>query len=78
MDSLLVIFRALADPSRVRILLLVRRMELSVGEITAVLGQRPAMAFARVNDPFRRVASGLQRFLEDWEKVKAQMAAKKG
>jgi SAM-dependent methyltransferase len=39
MDSLLVIFRALADPSRVRILLLVRRMELSVGEIAVVLGQ---------------------------------------
>lgn len=39
MDALLVILRALADPSRVRILLLVRRMELSVGEIAAVLGQ---------------------------------------
>ena len=39
MDSLLTIFRALADPSRVRILLLVRRMELSVGEVAAVLGQ---------------------------------------
>ncbi|WP_188761050.1 ArsR/SmtB family transcription factor [Sandarakinorhabdus glacialis] len=39
MDELLVILRALADPSRVRILLLVRRMELSVGELAAVLGQ---------------------------------------
>ncbi len=39
MDALLAIFRALADPSRVRILLLVRRMELSVGEIAAILGQ---------------------------------------
>ncbi len=39
MDALLTIFRGLADPSRVRILLLVRRMELSVGEIAAVLGQ---------------------------------------
>ena len=39
MEPLLAIFRALADPSRVRILLLVRRMELSVGEIAAVLGQ---------------------------------------
>lgn len=39
MDSLLTIFRGLADPSRVRILLLVRRMELSVGELAAVLGQ---------------------------------------
>ncbi|MFZ4689729.1 MAG: ArsR/SmtB family transcription factor [Polymorphobacter sp.] len=39
MDALLTLFRALADPSRVRILLLVRRMELSVGELAAVLGQ---------------------------------------
>ncbi|MBC7521919.1 MAG: metalloregulator ArsR/SmtB family transcription factor [Sandarakinorhabdus sp.] len=39
MDALLTIFRGLADPSRVRILLLVRRMELSVGELAAVLGQ---------------------------------------
>ncbi len=39
MQALLSIFRALADPSRVRILLLVRRMELSVGELAAVLGQ---------------------------------------
>ncbi len=39
MDSLLAILRALADPSRVRILLLVRRMELSVGELAAVLDQ---------------------------------------
>jgi ubiquinone/menaquinone biosynthesis C-methylase UbiE len=39
MERLLDIFRALADPSRVRILLLVRRMELSVGELALVLGQ---------------------------------------
>ena len=39
METLLSIFRGLADPSRVRILLLVRRMELSVGELAAVLGQ---------------------------------------
>jgi ArsR family transcriptional regulator len=39
MEQLLDIFRALADPSRVRILLLVRRMELSVGELALVLGQ---------------------------------------
>ena len=39
MDRLLSIYRALADPSRVRILLLVRRMELSVGELAAVLRQ---------------------------------------
>lgn len=38
-EHLLTILRALADPSRVRILLLVRRMELSVGELAAVLGQ---------------------------------------
>ena len=36
---LLTIFRALADPSRVRILLLVRRMELSVGELPRCFGQ---------------------------------------
>ena len=39
MQALLSIYRALADPSRVRILLLVRRMELSVGELAAVLDQ---------------------------------------
>jgi SAM-dependent methyltransferase len=39
MDRLQTIMRGLADPSRVRILLLVRRMELSVGELAAVLGQ---------------------------------------
>ncbi len=39
MQALISIYRALADPSRVRILLLVRRMELSVGELAAVLGQ---------------------------------------
>lgn len=39
MERLLTIWRALADPSRVRILLLVRRMELSVGELAAVLAQ---------------------------------------
>src|SRR4051812_49675860 len=33
------IFRALADPTRVRILALLRAMELSVGEIAQVLGQ---------------------------------------
>ncbi|WP_310496623.1 metalloregulator ArsR/SmtB family transcription factor [Sandarakinorhabdus sp.] len=39
MDVLLAIFRSLSDASRLRILLLLRRMELSVGEIAAVLGQ---------------------------------------
>ena len=33
------IFRALADATRLRILALVRRMELSVGELAQVLGQ---------------------------------------
>jgi len=33
------IFRALADPTRVRILVLLRAMELSVGELAQVLGQ---------------------------------------
>ncbi len=32
-------FRALADPTRLRIMLLVRHMELAVGELAAVLGQ---------------------------------------
>ena len=33
------IFAALADPTRLRILMLLRAMELSVGEIAHVLGQ---------------------------------------
>src|SRR5213075_1013356 len=32
-------FQALADPTRLRILALLRRMELSVGELAQVLGQ---------------------------------------
>ncbi|WP_375391831.1 ArsR/SmtB family transcription factor [uncultured Sphingomonas sp.] len=39
MDRPLDIFRALADATRLRILALVRRMELSVGELAQVLGQ---------------------------------------
>ena len=39
MDQVLPIFRALADATRLRILALVRRMELSVGELAQVLGQ---------------------------------------
>ncbi len=39
MPAALDIFRALADPTRIRILLLVRRMELAVGELADVLGQ---------------------------------------
>ena len=39
MSSLMEIFRALADPSRLRIVQLLREMELSVGEIAQVLGQ---------------------------------------
>lgn len=39
MEALLDIFRGLADPTRVRILLLLAQMELSVGELAMVLGQ---------------------------------------
>jgi ArsR family transcriptional regulator len=39
MMSPLTIFRALADPTRLRIIALLRRMELSVGELAQVLGQ---------------------------------------
>jgi ArsR family transcriptional regulator len=39
MSVVLDIFRALADPTRLRIIALLRKMELSVGEIAQVLGQ---------------------------------------
>src|SRR3982751_1305365 len=39
MTMALEIFRALADATRLRILALLRRMELSVGELAQVLGQ---------------------------------------
>ena len=39
MEQLLDIFRTLADPTRLRILALLRAMELSVGELAQVLGQ---------------------------------------
>lgn len=39
MTSALAIFRALADPTRLRIVALLRSMELSVGELAQVLGQ---------------------------------------
>ena len=39
MRTVLAIFRALADPTRLRILALLRAMELSVGELAQVLGQ---------------------------------------
>ena len=39
MDAELEIFRALADPTRLRIFALLRAMELSVGELAQVLGQ---------------------------------------
>ena len=39
MPAPLVIFRALADPTRLRIVALLRQMELSVGELAQVLGQ---------------------------------------
>ena len=39
MDELLNIMRALADPTRLRIVFLIRRLELSVGELVQILGQ---------------------------------------
>lgn len=39
METALSVFRALADPTRLRIVLLVRHMELAVGELADVLGQ---------------------------------------
>jgi ubiquinone/menaquinone biosynthesis C-methylase UbiE len=39
MNDLLNIMRALADPTRLRIILLVMRLELSVGELVQILGQ---------------------------------------
>ena len=39
MPASLDIFRALADPTRLRIVMLLRKMELSVGELAQVLGQ---------------------------------------
>lgn len=39
MNQLLNIMRALADPTRLRIALLIRQLELSVGEIVQILGQ---------------------------------------
>ena len=39
MDELLNMMRALADPTRLRIVLLIRRLELTVGEVVHILGQ---------------------------------------
>ena len=39
MDQLLNVMRALADPTRLRIALLIRKLELSVGEVVQILGQ---------------------------------------
>ena len=39
MDDLLNIMRALSDPTRLRIALLIRQLELSVGEVVQILGQ---------------------------------------
>ncbi len=39
MDDILDIFRALADPTRLRIMLLLLKMELAVGELAQILGQ---------------------------------------
>ena len=70
MEPLLAIFRAIGDPSRLRILLLVKGMELAVGEIAQVLQQsqpgQPVVLepgnhdmpyynpWERFTDPFRR------------------------
>ncbi|MEH6757898.1 MAG: metalloregulator ArsR/SmtB family transcription factor [Parasphingorhabdus sp.] len=39
MNEILTIFRALADPTRIRIMLLLLKMELAVGELAQILGQ---------------------------------------
>lgn len=39
MDQILTIMRALADPTRLRIAMLIRQLELSVGELVQILGQ---------------------------------------
>ncbi|MEY3657556.1 MAG: hypothetical protein RL425_317, partial [Pseudomonadota bacterium] len=39
MSDALHVFRALADPTRLRVMNLLREMELSVGELAQVLGQ---------------------------------------
>lgn len=39
MDEILTIFRALADPTRLRIMLLLLKMELAVGELAHILEQ---------------------------------------
>jgi ubiquinone/menaquinone biosynthesis C-methylase UbiE/DNA-binding transcriptional ArsR family regulator len=39
MDQILSLMRALADPTRLRIALLIRQLELSVGEVVDILGQ---------------------------------------
>ncbi|MFC4293384.1 ArsR/SmtB family transcription factor [Sphingorhabdus arenilitoris] len=39
MDRLLTLMRALADPTRLRIAILIRQLELSVGELVQILGQ---------------------------------------
>jgi ArsR family transcriptional regulator len=74
MQELLIIIRALADPSRVRILLLVRRMELSVGELAAVLEQSQP----RVSRHIRILAdAGLVRRAKEgaWVFVRLGLAA---
>ncbi|NJM50280.1 MAG: metalloregulator ArsR/SmtB family transcription factor [Sphingomonadales bacterium] len=39
MDNMLTLMRALADPTRLRIAILIRQLELSVGELVQILGQ---------------------------------------
>lgn len=77
MTIALPVFRALADPTRLRILLLVRRLELAVGELAAVLGQSQP----RVSRHLRILADAgvLRRFKEGaWVFVRLGDAALTG
>ena len=62
MDELLTMLRAAGDPSRLRILLMLREAELTVSELTQILGQSQP----RVSRHLKLLcdASLLQRFKE--------------
>jgi ArsR family transcriptional regulator len=53
MQSVPEIFRSLADPTRLRIVTLLRAMELSVGELAQVLGQSQPRVLPPCEDPDR-------------------------
>jgi ArsR family transcriptional regulator len=55
MTMALEIFRAMADATRLRILALLRRMELSVGELAQVLGQSQPRVSRHVKIKFEAV-----------------------